>query len=584
MTTVNQVWAALVVEELIRNGVDFFCLAPGSRSTPLTMAVAQHPKARSVMHFDERGTAFCALGYGRATGRPAAWITTSGTALANGFPAIVEAATDGVPMLLLTADRPPEQRHTGANQTIDQVKLFGDYVGWFFDLPTPTTAIDPAMVLTTVDQAVYRALRAPQGPVHLNCMFREPLAPPLEGDDDQPYVDALAAWHQEARPYTRYGYSRHSPHPEEIDQLWQLLCHIEQVLLVVGRLDTRAQGEAIVTLAERLGWPLLPDVGSQLRLGHRQEAPTRIGYYDQVLRSPSFTAGHPVSAVLHLGGRPTSKRLLQYLDRCRPASYIVVNDSPARLDPNHQVTLRLEADITTFCNALTQRIPQPQTRTPWLSSWQAAAAQTAKQLTAYFAAQGTLSEPLVARLVSEHIEEGHGLVLASSMPVRDMDMFGALDGPGVTVAANRGASGIDGTVATAVGVSEGLQAPVTLVIGDLALLHDLNSLALLRTYPVTVVVINNDGGGIFHFLPIAQHEDVFEPFFGTPHGITFEAAAALFGLTHHQPDTAEAFVSAYQEAIQKDSGTLIEVKTERQANRALHQHLHALIEDSLTVE
>jgi len=177
---VQYLWAKLIVEELLRSGAGHFFLAPGSRSTPLALAVARNRRARYHVHFDERGTAFAALGYGRATGKPAVWITTSGTAVANGLPAVVEAATDGVPLILLTADRPPELRETGANQTIDQAKIFGDYVRWQLDLPVPDPAIDPAFVLTTVDQAVYRSLRAPAGPVHLNCMFREPLVPSAE--------------------------------------------------------------------------------------------------------------------------------------------------------------------------------------------------------------------------------------------------------------------------------------------------------------------------------------------------------------------------------------------------------------------
>ena len=205
----NRLWANLIVEELVRSGVGLFVMAPGSRSTPLTTAVAAHPEARHRIHFDERGTAFFALGYARATGRPAAWITTSGTAVANGFPAVVEASVDEVPLLLLTADRPPELRATGANQTIDQVKIFGGYVRWQFDLPAPSPDVRPEVVLTTVDQAVYRTRRASAGPVHLNCMFREPFLP----DKEQTYrrdVADLGAWTQNAQPYTRYAASEPS--------------------------------------------------------------------------------------------------------------------------------------------------------------------------------------------------------------------------------------------------------------------------------------------------------------------------------------------------------------------------------------
>ena len=206
------------MEELIRCGVDFFCVAPGSRSTPLVAALAANDRARSLVHFDERGTAFAALGYARATGRPAAWITTSGTAVANGLPAVVEASTDGVPMILLTADRPPELRQTGANQTIDQPDIFGDYVRWRFDLPAPDLAIDPAMVLTTVDQAAYRARRSPHGPVHLNLMFREPFLPEAEDDARGP-----SPWAEGNEPYTRYAATKPAVDESEIQALWQTL-------------------------------------------------------------------------------------------------------------------------------------------------------------------------------------------------------------------------------------------------------------------------------------------------------------------------------------------------------------------------
>ncbi|WP_273889483.1 2-succinyl-5-enolpyruvyl-6-hydroxy-3-cyclohexene-1-carboxylic-acid synthase, partial [Rubrobacter naiadicus] len=199
----NLLWASLLVEELVRAGVGPFCIAPGSRSTPLVAAIAENPRARAVVHYDERGTAFCALGYARATGRPAAWVTTSGTAVANGLPAVVEAATDCVPVILLTADRPPELRETGANQTIVQPGLFGGYVRWSFDMPAPDTRPAPEMVLTAADQAVYRARRAPAGPVHLNLMFREPFLPPPGRRPEVP--PHLRGWYEKGAPYTRYA-------------------------------------------------------------------------------------------------------------------------------------------------------------------------------------------------------------------------------------------------------------------------------------------------------------------------------------------------------------------------------------------
>ena len=562
----NRLWAELLVDELVRCGVGLFCLAPGSRSTPLTAAVAANPRARHLMHFDERGTAFCALGYARATGRPAAWITTSGTAVANGLPAVVEASVDGVPLLLLTADRPPELRETGANQTIPQPGIFGSYVRWHFDLPAPTADIDPAFVLTTADQAVHRAVARPAGPVHLHCMFREPLAPDrTEAEVDVP--EGLERWAAHEEPYTRYTAPPTAVRDADVDDLAERLRSVERGLVIAGRLATRAEGEAAVRLAEALGWPLLPDIGSQVRLGGRSLV--ACPGYDHALGSPSFAEAQRPEAVVHLGGRSTSKRLAQFVARSRPRIHAVVRNDPFRFDPDHRVTDRVEADIVAFCEAVAAE-SEVERFSAWLDAWRTASGAVLDVFDAQL--EGALSEPVVARLVARHA--GQGLVLAASMPVRDADAFAAPGGPAPLVVSNRGASGIDGTVATAAGVARGLDAPVTLLIGDLALLHDLNSLALLRDPaqpPVTVGVVNNDGGGIFHFLPIAEDEAVFEPYFGTPHGLGFEHAARMFGLGYHRPETPGDLAVLLAGTVERSA--LIEVRTDRVENRVLHADL-----------
>ena len=562
----NRLWANLIVEELIRCGVDFFCVAPGSRSTPLVAALASNEKAQSLVHFDERGTAFAALGYARATGRPAAWITTSGTAVANGLPAVVEASTDGVPMVLLTADRPSELRQTGANQTIDQPNIFGDFVRWRFDLPAPDLAIDPAMVLTTVDQAAYRARRGPQGPVHLNLMFREPFLPEMENDLGGP-----SPWTDNDEPYTRYAATRPAVDEKEIRALWQTLRPVKRGLVVAGRLASRKQGEAVLRLADSLGWPLLPDVGSQIRLGADSE--NLVPYYDVLLANESFSGAHAPEAVVHVGGRALSKRLEQFLGRRRPDPYVVVRENPFRLDPAHRVSQSIEADVADFCAGMVgvatkDHAPE---EAPWTASWREASEKIGRYLDAM--SPGEPSEPFVARSVSRNVPGEHGLVVASSMPVRDLDSYAAADGTPVPVAANRGASGIDGTVATAAGFARGLGRPVTLLIGDLALLHDLDSLAMLRDVPVVVVVLNNDGGGIFSFLPVADRKEFFEPYFGTPQGVGFGPAAEMFGLGYEQPRTTEEFLDAYAGACASDRSSILEVRTDREENVRLHSEL-----------
>ena len=566
----NRLWADLIVEELLRCGVGLFCVAPGSRSTPLISALAANEKAESLVHFDERGTAFAALGYARATGLPAAWITTSGTAVANGLPAVVEAATDGVPMILLTADRPPELRQTGANQTIDQPDIFGDFVRWRFDLPAPSLDVDPASVLTTVDQVAYRALRAPNGPVHLNLMFREPLIPE-PGEDEEP-PSGPDRWLEKNEPYTRYAATKPAVDEAEIEALWEELRSVEHGLVVAGRLASRKQGEAVERLAHSLGWPLLPDVGSQIRLGGDT---ANVAFYDALLADEAFVGSHGPEAVLHVGGRALSKRLEGFVVRGRPDPYVVVRENPFRLDPGHRVTHSVESDVADFCAVLSRAADSnPSAADPsWTAGWRAASNRVGAALDRMFAEGSGLDEPLVARLVSREIPEGHGLVVASSMPVRDLDAFAAAGGAGVPVAANRGASGIDGTVATAAGFARGFGGPVTLLIGDLALLHDLNSLATLRGLPVTVVVLNNDGGGIFSFLPVSRHEAFFEPFFGTPQGVEFGSAAKMFGLHYERPETADGFLAAYRGALSEGGPTLIEVRTDRDRNVAVHREL-----------
>ncbi|WP_200900295.1 2-succinyl-5-enolpyruvyl-6-hydroxy-3-cyclohexene-1-carboxylic-acid synthase [Rubrobacter aplysinae] len=580
-----RLWADLLIEELLRSGAGLFCLASGSRSTPLVSAIAANPRARELvlMHYDERGTAFAALGYARATGRPAVWITTSGTAVANGLPAVVEASTDEVPMILLTADRPPELRDTGANQTIDQPGIFGGYPRWSFDLPAPDSRIDPAMVLTAADQAAHRSLRLPPGPVHLNAAFREPLAPTPDDEDRADYLSGLSRWLESDEPYTTYPESRPVA---DAETLYRDLRPVERGLIVAGSLGSGAERKAALRLAESLGWPLLPDIASGLRLGCMGgDYPNLAAHYDLLLADEKFAAAHAPEAVLHVGGRIVSKRLQQFVSRAAPAPYAVIHESPARFDPDHRVTHNVETGVAKFCDELTDLVeqePSPSART-WLRSWSGASEEVGEVLGRALPESGEVSEPLVARAVSRLLAEGWGLFLASSMPVRDMDAYARTGGAEPQVATNRGASGIDGTVASAAGFVRGLGRPAVLVIGDLALLHDLNSLAMLRNlpHPLVVVAINNDGGGIFSFLPVSDHGDIFEPYFGTPHGLGFESAAAMFGLHYERPRNGEAFAAAFREAAERRSSTLIEVKTNRDTNLALHRDLQREVSEAL---
>ena len=571
-------WTQLLVEELVRNGVETFFIAPGSRSTPLTVAAARHPGAETVLHLDERGNAFAALGCGRVTQTPAAWITTSGTAVANGLPAVVEASVDGVPLLLLTADRPPELRDTGANQTIDQVKIFGDYVRWQADVPPPSGEIDPAYVLTTADQALHRTRRPPAGPVHLNCMFRKPLEP-VESEPSISVPAAVEEWAAGAEPYTQYTTPVPTPSGPEVETLAETLGGTGKGLVVAGRLDSAAAADATRRLATRLGWPLVPDLTSRLRLG-AENRPGQVPYGDLVLTSEAFRDAHSPEAVLQVGGRFASKRLRLFLRDCAPDAWAVVRPDPSRIDPDHRITHHVEANVPAFADALIARLDEGPGTTDWQQAWTTASERAGTVVQRHADAADTLTEPLVATVLSDAMPSSHALVAASSMPVRDLNRHAAPNGSGGPAYANRGASGIDGTVATAAGVAEGRDGPVTLLIGDLALWHDLNGLALLQDRQVIAVVVNNDGGGIFHFLPIRDYDD-FDPYFTTPHGRTFEDAAATFDLPYHRPETPAGFRTTYDEACRSKGSALIEIQTDRAANRQVHDRLEAAVESAV---
>lgn len=575
--SLNTIWARLIVEELIRHRIDYFCIAPGSRSTPLTAAVAHHPKARYRIHFDERGCAFHALGYARATGKPAVLISTSGTALANYFPAVIEASIDQVPMLLLTADRPPELYFTGANQTIDQQKMYGDYVRWFTNMPPPSEQAPPSMVLTTIDQAIYQALRSPAGPVHLNWMFREPLAPEIEDHDYGYYLSDLKNWQKSGEPYTNYTLPTWTPNDHDIQEVVTILNRSTRGLIVAGRLNARDR-LAVLELAHELHWPVWPDITSGLRLGTGDEE-NIVHYFDQLLLISLFkNTDHP-QTILHVGGQITSKRFLQYLQSAPLEHYIRVKNNPFRHDPAHRTTLAIEMDPGRFCATIAPQLTRYKVF-GWIPYFRQLSENVDDEIENWLNAQSELSEIAVARAISRYIPELSGLFLASSMLIREMDMYGAVNGPIVYTSANRGASGIDGTIASACGFAAGLDRPVTLLIGDLAFLHDLNSLALVAQMKqqLLIVVINNHGGGIFNFLPIAEQRDIFDEFFGTPHPFDMELAARQFGLAYVCPKTLQDFRKSYRQAAQTGETTVIEVVTDRDLNFQHHQALQTQIQ------
>jgi len=550
-----------MVEELVRNGVTTFYAAPGSRSTPLVMAAASHELTTVHMHFDERGTAFQALGYGKARGHAAAWITTSGTALANGYPAVIEASMEEVPMILLTADRPPELRDTDSNQTIGQQGIFGDYVEWFVDLAAPSGDIPAEYVLTTIDEAVARSRR---GAVHLNCMFREPLAP-----TPKPYEDNASArlqeWDESGAPFTTYQHAE-SVSRDSVTRLLDELAGAKRPMILLGRLrgDPLAIRDAVIRCCKPFGAVFIADISSQARLG----LDSKIG----IAHAEAVFYGNPPELlspdlVIQFGASPVSKRTLALAAQAR---HIVVDSRRRRIDPSHSLDHRIEADPLEMLFLLVERVEsengaaRPKIDSDWPANWKKVISTSEEWLQQDLGQK--LTEQTTARTLSECLNSDVVLAVASSNPIRHMDLCSSTSGASTALVANRGASGIDGTIATAMGFGDGHRKRPVVLIGDLALLHDMNSLALCASRNAIVVVINNDGGGIFSYLPLRDQGAEFETLFGTPHGMGFESAAAQFGLAHSLVSTIDDLRVEITSALDSDGSVVIEVRTQRDAN------------------
>ena len=560
----NIAWASILVEELIRNGVDYFCVSPGSRSSPLAIAVARNKNARSIICYDERGSSFHALGYARAKGRPAAVITTSGTAVANCFPTVIEASMDHVPLIILTADRPVELQDVKANQTIDQQNIFGRYVRYFFNLPCPETSIPPQMILTTIDHAVFRSMSPPKGPVHINCMFREPLSPEKRSFPDD-YLIPIKDWLLSNRPYTEYHIPKPLIEDEEIKEISKIINDAENGLLILGRIDAKEK-EKVLKLLEKIDWPIFSDIRSNIW------TEKRISHFPLILSSIEDIS---FDIVLHIGETVVSKHLIQLLERTKPF-YIVVKEHPFRQDPSHLSGMQIQADIGDFCEKIAPYLDTKKSRSYDLLK--EISFKTERMLKEIFEKNG-INEASLAYWISKYIPEKSGLFLSNSMPIRDMDMFGNIR-KDVIVEANRGASGIDGIIATSTGFASGLKRPVTLIIGDIAFIHDLNSLFILKklNLPLVIILINNNGGGIFSFLPISGFPDLFEKYFVTPHNISsFKEIIESFGIRYLLIKDRDELLDAYRDSIKREDTSILEVRIERKKNKAFHMHIQKMI-------
>jgi 2-succinyl-5-enolpyruvyl-6-hydroxy-3-cyclohexene-1-carboxylate synthase len=570
-TNANTALASAFAEELERGGLRRAVISPGSRSTPLAVALWRAPEIEVTVVLDERSAGYFALGAAQASNRPVALLCTSGTAAANYHPAVCEADESAIGLLVLTADRPPELRGIGAGQTIDQVALFGSAVRWFCEVGTHTA--DDAGLLHFRSTAC-RALAAARGevrpgPVHLNLPWREPLAP-IAVPGAVTAADPLALEGRGNRPLTAVtGIDRE---PTEF-LLEEVAGHIGDAIsgvIVAGRQLDPELREPLAHLARASGFPILAEPTSQLRCGPHDRSRV-ITAYDLLLREEHFATSVVPDLVLRFGEMPTSRPLREWLAGSG-AEEIAIDPTAGWNEPSRRAAAILRADPTEFAAGWARRVegldgserPAPE---PWLAAERAARDALASEL-----ADAPISEPALHLALGRAHGDGDLVYTASSMPIRDQEAFLGAEGTDVRFLCNRGANGIDGLISSGIGAAHASGRPTTILTGDLGLLHDLGGLAALRevSVPVRILTIDNDGGGIFHFLP--QQEALsgaeFEALLGTPRGIDVAKAAALFDLPHRHLES----LAELPQALAAGTG-LISVRTERHANVALHRRL-----------
>ncbi len=578
-TNANTALASSFVEELARGGLRHAVVSPGSRSTPLAVALWREPQIEVTVIVDERSAAFFALGAAQASGDPVALLCTSGTAVANYHPAVGEADESALPLVILSADRPAELRGIGAGQTIDQIKAFGSSVRWFCEVGTHQADDDGLLHYRSVACRALAAARGETrpGPVHLNLPWREPLAPvPVENAVTA--TDPLALAGRDGRPLTAVTRIDLEPSAFLLDEVAGHIGDAIAGIIVAGRQLDPELREPLAHLARVSGFPILAEPTSQLRCGPHDRSHV-VATYDLLLRDEHFARSVVPDLVLRFGEMPTSKPLRTWLG-ASGADQIVIDPYGGWNEPSRRAAALLRADPTELASGWAARLEGEERSAPaaWILAEQAARAVLDTELDR----PGPIAEPALHRALGRAHSDGDLVYTASSMPIRDQEAFLGAGETDALFLCNRGANGIDGLLSSGIGAAHASGRPTTILSGDLGLLHDIGGLAALRdvSTPVRIVVIDNDGGGIFHFLPQEQAlaGEEFEALLGTPRGVDTAKAAALFDLPHQRLESLADLPAALA------AGTgLIEVKTDRTTNVASHRHLtqrvHAALAD-----
>lgn len=565
----NTTFSRCLTDEWCRAGLVDAVLSPGSRSAPMALALAEHPGVSLHVHVDERSASFLALGLAKASGRPVALLCTSGTAAANFHPAVLEAHHSSVPLVVCTADRPPELRGVGAPQTVDQAHLFGGATRWYAEPETPAAGQQPSTWRSLAARAWAEALGPPPGPVHLNLPFREPLVP---DDGDRPPFEL--GGRPDGRPWMGVERGRQVD-DEVVARLASRLQGTERGVLLSG-FGAGLRPGGLDGLARVTRWPILADPVSNLRTG-----PHAISTYDALARVEAATAALRPELVLRVGAPLTSKSAMSWL---ASTPTVVVDPRRSWADPEGVADTVVLGDGRALVDALAERIDAPRIDTGWRQEWESAEQKARTAIDDVLDGWSTPFEGRVARDVMGALPEESALVVASSMPIRDLESFAAPRG-GVTVFANRGVNGIDGFVSTALGVAAARPWSTTVaLVGDLCFLHDSNGLSGAARCGVDTVfvVVDNNGGGVFSFLPQAQLPEHFETLFGTPVDTDLARLADAYHVAHTAVEAADGLVPAVADAVEAGGVRVVHVRTDRTDNVDRHRRVVAEVERAFT--
>ncbi|MDZ5472627.1 2-succinyl-5-enolpyruvyl-6-hydroxy-3-cyclohexene-1-carboxylic-acid synthase [Bacillus sp. 31A1R] len=567
-------YIAAFVAELVQTGVKDVVVSPGSRSTPMAMIMAEHPDLNVHIHVDERSAAFFALGMAKALGKPVAILCTSGTAAANYYPAVIEAYYSRVPLIVLTADRPHELRDVGAPQAIDQIHLYGKNVKWFVEMAPPESTKEMIRYARMVcARAVATTHAAPSGPVHLNFPFREPLIPNLDKEDLFDFPERLEG-------YVDIEQGSLSLNEDQFKKLAASLASYSNGLIICGSIEDEKFAQAVTSFAETIQFPILADPLSQLRSG-KHDLTNIIDTYDTFLKNEHAKTSLKPDIIIRFGTMPVSKPLSIFLKENENIDQWIIDGGQGWRDPSLLSTHMIYCNETIFCNSLSNLVAK-KSSSSFLKKWIEVNAFTKENLSRINDTDEISEGKLFYQLI-DLLPHGATLFVGNSMPIRDLDTFLYSNNKSIKIMANRGANGIDGIVSTALGAAM-VHQPFYLVLGDLTLFHDLNGLiaSKLLNIDINVILINNNGGGIFSFLPQSQHPKNFELLYGTPLNLNFNHAITMYDGQYELCSDWAHFTSSFVQNMKNPGLKVIEIPTNRDKNLTEHRELWNAVSQEIT--